>query len=528
KPDGVTVTIDLEGLAQRVMPVPVEPNNYRDLAINATRLFWKEVSVDTERKQKLMALEIKADPIEPKTVIAEIQSYELSFDGKKLLVRKNGDFYVLDADKEAPKEKELEKKKVDLSNWAFSIHPRDEWRQMLIEAWRLERDYFYDRNLHGVDWPTLLEKHLPLVERVTDRDELSNLIAQLVGELAALHTFVGMGDRRNAQDRIGIASLGAALTRTEGGYRIEHLYQHDPDYPDRAGPLTRPEVALQVGDVIESINGVSLLSVADPAVLLKKQAGQQVLLYVKGPADSDSRPVITTPISHWEAADLRYADWEYRCRQRVEQGGEGKLGYVHLRAMGRDNFTEWVENYDPIFNREGLIIDVRHNRGGNIDSWILEKLLRKAWFFWKPRVGKPFWNMQWAFRGHMVVLCNEHTASDGEAFAEGFRRLGLGPVIGTRTWGGEIWLSMQTWLVDRGIASAAEIGVYGPEGEWLIEGHGVEPDIVVDNLPHSTFNGEDAQLDAAIAHLHERIRGQPVTVPPPPTYPNKAFDYSNS
>jgi tricorn protease len=521
----VTVIVDVKGLQQRVMEVPLDASNYRNLSINETRLFWTDRTADDDDKQSLNSLELKNDPIESKVVMDGIRSYELSLDGTKLLIRKDDDFYVIEADKEAPKEKELKKTKVNLSNWAFSVHPRDEWRQMLIEAWRLERDYFYDRNLHGVDWPGLLEKHLPLVERVTDRDELNNLIAQLVGELAALHTFVVAGDRRKVQDRVGLASLGAALSRTDNGYRIDYLYQHDPDYPDRAGPLTRPDVALQVGDVIETINGISPLTVPDPAILLKNQANQQVLLQVKPNGADASRSVIVKPVSNWEAAELRYTDWELRCRDRVEQQGDGKLGYVHLRAMGRDNFTEWVENYYPIFNREGLIIDVRHNRGGNIDSWILEKLLRKAWFFWKPRVGKPFWNMQWAFRGHMVVLCNERTASDGEAFTEGFRRLGLGKVIGTRTWGGEIWLSFNTWLVDRGIASAAEIGVYGPEGEWLIEGHGVEPDIVVDNLPHSTFNGEDAQLDAAIAHLHEQIRQRPVTVPPPPAYPNKSFQY---
>jgi tricorn protease len=193
--------------------------------------------------------------------------------------------------------------------------------------------------------------------------------------------------------------------------------------------------------------------------------------------------------------------------------------------MGAGNMTEWVRNYFPVYNRKGLIIDVRHNRGGNIDSWILEKLLRKAWFYWKGRVGKPYWNMQYAFRGHMVVLTNESTASDGEAFAEGFRRLGLGKVIGTRTWGGEIWLSASNFLVDRGIATAAETGVYGPEGQWLIEGHGVDPDIVVDNPPHETFGGNDAQLDAAIRYLQEQIRLHPIEVPPPPKYPNKSFDY---
>lgn len=545
----VEVTIDRDGLQRRVMEVPVEPGNYSQLYNAGDRIFWQETTVDFEDTTKLVSLELKSDPVEPHTVLDEIETYELSLDGKKLLLCKDDDFYVIDVDKEGPEEKELAKKKVDLSNWAFSVQPREEWRQMLIEAWRMERDYFYDRNLHGVDWKGLLERHLPLVERVTDRDELSDLIAHMVGELAALHTFVGAGDRRKGRDRVRIASLGAALSPVETGYRVDYLYQHDPDYPERAGPLTRPEVDLQVGDVIESINGISTLSVPNLAVLLKNQADQQVLLHVRpaqlqqppspdsatarGSRENDSgstsaslmRQVIVTPCSTDDAEDLRYSDWEFRCRQKVEADGEGRLGYVHLQAMGCENYTEWVENYYPVFNREGLIIDVRHNRGGNIDSWILEKLLRKAWFFWKPRIGKPFWNMQWAFRGHMVVLCNEKTASDGEAFTEGFRRLGLGKVIGTRTWGGEIWLSMQTWLVDRGFASAAEIGVYGPEGEWLIEGHGVEPDVVVDNLPHQTFLGGDAQLEAAIAHLQQRIEEEPVVVPPPPEYPNKSFSY---
>jgi tricorn protease len=167
-------------------------------------------------------------------------------------------------------------------------------------------------------------------------------------------------------------------------------------------------------------------------------------------------------------------------------------------------------------------VDVRYNRGGNIDSWILEKLMRKAWFYWKPRVGATYANMQYAFRGHAVVLCNHRTASDGEAFSEGFRRLGLGKVIGTRTWGGEIWLSSSNVLVDKGIATAAEDGVYGPEGAWLIEGHGVDPDIVVDDLPRATFDGDDAQLKAAVDELMRAIAADPRPIPKAPPYPDKS------
>jgi tricorn protease len=223
--------------------------------------------------------------------------------------------------------------------------------------------------------------------------------------------------------------------------------------------------------------------------------------------------------------DLRYTDWEVTRRQITEEQSADDIGYIHLRAMGGGNYVEFLKGYYPVFNRKGLILDVRHNRGGNIDSWILEKLMRKIWFYWQPRKGQPYWNMQYAFNGHMVILCNERTASDGEAVTEGFRRLGLGKVIGTRTWGGEVWLSSGNRLVDGGIATAAEYGVYDKNGEWLIEGHGVDPDIVVDNLPHETFKGKDAQLEAAIEHLKKLIEEDPRDVPPPPPYPNKAFDY---
>jgi tricorn protease len=169
-----------------------------------------------------------------------------------------------------------------------------------------------------------------------------------------------------------------------------------------------------------------------------------------------------------------------------------------------------------------MIIDVRNNRGGNIDSWIVGRLLRKAWFYWNQRIGRSNrWNMQYAFRGHVVVLCNERTASDGEAFSEAIKQLKLGTVIGTRTWGGEIWLSMNNNLLDKGIASAAENGVFDHTGAWLIEGHGVEPDLVVDNLPHATFQGDDAQLAAAIKLLKQKLQDSPVTLPAVPPFPKK-------
>jgi tricorn protease len=520
------VEIDLGGIEQRGMEIPIEAGNYRKLTANAGHLFWRETESGLQPVHNLVSLKIGNEDLEPQTVVEAVTSYELSLDGKKLLVAKGDNLYVIDASGEAPGD--LEKEALDLSDWAFPVDPRDEWRQMLVEAWRFQRDFFYDPGLHGVDWPAVLEKHLPLVDRVSDRDELSDLIGQMVSEISALHTYIWGGDRREGPEDIAVGSLGAVLERDDraSGYRISHIYQTDPDYPENLGPLSRPGVDIEEGDIILSINGVPTLSTDHPAVILRNQVDKQVLLEVKSMPSGGTEEFIVTPISPRAERDLRYSEWEYTRRLTVEELGDGEIGYVHLRAMGGRDFSEWVRSFYPVFDRKGLIVDVRHNGGGNIDSWILEKLLRRAWFYWKSRIGRPYWNMQYAFRGHMVVLCDEWTASDGEAFTEGFRRLGLGKVIGTRTWGGEIWLSSSNFrLNDRGFATAAQSGVYGPEGDWLIEGHGVEPDIVVDNLPHSTFMGEDAQLEAAVRYLKDLIAAEPVEVPPTPPYPDKSFQY---
>ena len=252
-----------------------------------------------------------------------------------------------------------------------------------------------------------------------------------------MHIFVFGGDLRESPDNIPVGALGARLVRDEsaGGYRVAHIFQSDPDYPEAASPLLQPGVDVHEGDVIEKVNGVDTLSAPDLSELLRNQAGRQVLLTIQPAGRSPSRDVIVNPVSIARQADLRYDEWEFTRRQEVEKLGKGEIGYVHLRAMGSTDIAEWARDYYPVYQRQGLIIDVRHNHGGNIDSWILEKLLRKAWFYWQGRAGEPTWNMRDAFRGHVVVLCDQETASDGEAFSEGFKRLGFGKLIGVRTWG---------------------------------------------------------------------------------------------
>ncbi|MCR9294288.1 MAG: S41 family peptidase [bacterium] len=513
------IQIDLQGIQHRVKALPVKRGNYSSLSATETALFWLDRDGDETR---LMALKIDSSGTEPVQVADKIRDYEISADHKSMLIRTARSLHIVEAKPMAAK---LDEGQVDLGPWQFSISVREDWRQIFVDAWRLHRDYFYDPDMHGVNWKHIRAKYEPLVERIMSRRELDDLIGQMVAELSALHTRVSGGDKRDGNDSISVPTLGARLKRdvNAGGDVIDYIYQADPDYPSFQSPLADPDLQIRQGDILLKIDGVSVLSVPDPHLLLRGKQERQVLLELQKPGQEQTYKAIVMPMTR--EADLRYHDWEYTRRLRVEEQGQGKLGYVHLRAMGRGNLDEWYRNFYPVFQRQGLIIDVRHNRGGNIDSIILEKLMRKAWFYWKGRVGEPYWNMQYAFRGHMVVLCDEHTASDGEAFAEGFRRLGLGKVIGTRTWGGEIWLTSSNRLSDGGIATAAEFGVYGPEREWLIEGHGVVPDILVDNLPHATFEGQDAQLEAAIQHLQQLIAEDPRPVPEPPEYPNKSFNY---
>jgi tricorn protease len=516
------IEIELTGIQQRLWEVPVAPGRHRRLAVNQKVLFWISRDPGLDGKSHLMAAAIGNEKVEPKKIVEGIRFFEMSADGKKLLVRKGDDLYVIDA--VAKKPSKLAEDKVDLDGWTFAIDVREDWRQMFIDAWRMERDYFYDPGMHGVDWDAARDKYLPLVDRVTTRDELSDLIGRFVGELSALHTSVRGGDHREGDDDIAVPTLGARLVRDSaaGGYRIDHIYRSDPDLPELRSPLADPSHGIVEGDIIESLNGVDTLSVSHIGALLRNQEGRQVRLGIRAAEGGAKRDVIVVPVD--DERGLRYHDWEYTRRLEVEEKSEGRIGYVHLRAMGSRDISAWYRDFYPIFDRQGIILDFRHNNGGNIDSIILEKLIRKAWFYWKSRVGEPYSNMPYAPRGHMVALCDQNTASDGEAVIEGFRRLGLGKIIGMRTWGGEIWLSSVNRLSDGGYARAPMNGVYA-DGEWLIEGHGVEPDIVVDNLPYATFNGGDAQLDAAVEYLLEEISKDPREVPPPPPYPDKSFDY---
>jgi tricorn protease len=512
KPAQPTPAIVYTGLRERLYEVPVAPGNYRALAVDDKRLYLLEAGDDEAAKGTLKTVAITRNAPQLETFAASVREFGLSTDRKHVFYRTYakgtpGDMLIVDAAAKAPAD--LAKAKVKIDDWAVSSNPRMEWQEMFNDAWRMHRDFLYDANMRGIDWNAVRARYAPLVERVTDRAELDDVLGMMVGEVGALHSQIRPGDVRRAAAEGTPASLGAVLSRVADGYRVDHVYRSEPELPLESGPLAAPDVNVREGDIITAVNGKSLVEARDIADLLLDTAGKQVLLHVKG-ANGKSRAVIVTPATMATHASLRYADWEQGRAHQVDTASKGKIGYLHLRAMVGRDIDAFARDFYANINKDGLIIDVRRNNGGNIDSWIIEKLLRRSWAFWSSNGKQPYSNMQNTFRGHLVVLMDELTYSDGETFAAGVKALKLGPLVGKRSAGAGVWLSDGNGLLDNGMARVAENGQFSSDGEWLIEGVGVTPDVEVDNLPHETFNGRDRQLEVALELLEKKMKEQPV------------------
>lgn len=500
------VKVEWDGLNQRLWQVPVDAGNYNSLIATKDKLYLLDGSQD---KSELKL--IKFDPLNIKvdTFSEDVGQYSLSKDGSKIMLRKQSDpknLLIVDAGDKLPSD--VSRAKVTTDQWQLSISPPQEWQQIFEDAWLMHRDSFFDPQMRGVDWQAAKAKYQPLVDRLTDRNELNDIFMQMMGELNSLHSQVRGGDIAQDADAAKAAALGARLTQTDKGVVISHIYQTDPELPLSASPLARIEVDAQEGDVIASLNGKKVTNIADVTQLLRNQGNKQVLLgLVRGKTAINT---IVTPHDIGTDAKLRYLDWVEHNGDKVAKASKGKIGYLHLYAMGSGDVESFALEFYTNYDKEGLIIDVRRNRGGNIDSWIIEKLLRRAWAFWQPTHGSTNANMQQTFRGHLVVLADQMTYSDGETFSAGIRALNIAPIIGKQTAGAGVWLSGRNSVTDKGMARVAEYPQYAIDGRWIVEGHGVEPDIEVDNLPYATFSGKDAQLEAAISYLKDELVQQPI------------------
>ena len=502
--------IQWSALPDRLYEVPITSGNYQNLNIDAQRLYFQDRD---GRSVSLKTVEINNNEPRPEVYSTDIASYHLSSDGKKILLGRRStqgmEFYILYAGAKAPSD--LSRFAVRTGDWNITADPKSEWRQMFYDAWRMHRNRFYDSKLRGVNWDAMKAKYEPLLSRVTDRNELNDLLAQMMGELGAMHSQVRIGDQRRIPDTWTQSHLGAILSRTTDGYRIDHIYRTENELPAEAAPLARPGMDVREGDIITSINGRSVSEARDISDLLNNRSGQQTLLSLRR-GQTELKPIIVTPVNSVQNASLRYTDWEESNRLQAEKASGGRFGYLHLRAMGGSDINTFAREFYANIDRDGLIIDVRRNNGGNIDSWIIEKLLRRAWAFWTTADGQyRGTNMQQAFRGHLVVLIDEYTYSDGETFAEGIKQLGIAPLVGRRTSGAGAWLTDSNGLLDGGMIRVAEWPQFSAkDGSWLIEGVGVVPDVEVVNLPVETFNGKDRQLETAIKLLQEKLSKNPI------------------
>jgi tricorn protease len=429
--------------------------------------------------------------------------------------------------------------------------------------------------MNGIDWREMHKRYKPLVKRCAKREELDDILEQMAAVLSALHVFVYGGeypdplhDDNKLKAINEIASLGATLDRSAEwkGYVVSSIPERDPDFNLLDGkPVYSPlsdkvlsltgQRGLQVGDVIVGINGESVMRVPDIHMLLRGKAKESVRLDVLRLASGSSQsstsgrrrvddndnghmenndetpamrpePVITVPLTPMDAETLLYQAWEWKTRQMataLAARHNFTVGYLHLQSMEEDDADAFARGFYPNYNKDALIVDVRHNHGGNIDSWLLDVLQRQAWMYWQGRAtnidnGGLGWDEQFAFRGHLVVLVDEKTSSDGEGFSRGVLELGLGVLIGRRTWGGGIWLSSDNHLVDGGIATAPEIGTYNDKFGWGlgIENMGVEPDVDVDNNPRRFYDGQDEQLEKAIQYLADWLKKEPIVRPKDP------------
>jgi tricorn protease len=504
----------LAGLAERLYKVPAKPGI-------GGQLFANEKFLYTYRDEDVVAIAIDKSDAKEEVFAKGALDFALAADGKTAMVASGSPvkpaLALVPAEAKMPDK--LAPHLLRLDDWRLIVDPKAEWRQMFVDAWRMHRDFAFDPALRGVDWNAVRAAHEPMLARIGHRAELNTILGLMAAQLGILHSQVRAGDLPGDSENPDLAFLGASYTPIAAGLRIDRILRSEDDLVSLRPPLRRPGVDVREGDVIRLVDGRSVASLADLRLALAGKAGQQVRLDLSRGTGNFS--TIVEPMTLQGLQTASYLDHVEAMRTATEQLSDGQIGYVSLRAMGSDDVASFARDWFPQLGKPGLIIDVRNNNGGNIDSIVVAMLMRRAWAFWaRPDgTGIPSTNMQNAYRGHVAVLIDERTYSDGETFAGAVKALGLAPLIGQRTAGAGIWLSDRNRLADNGGVRIAENAQYSLDGRWIVEGYGVSPDYEVDNPPAAAFKGEDAQLRAGVALLKEKIAREPVPALAPQPLP---------
>ncbi len=526
----VIVKVDIDGIQNRILGLEITPGNYRNIRmLDDGRIFYlrrtaaDDVGEDDEegfperdRKSHLCVYNVDD---RKETVLGDANNYQITFDGKKMLVKIKKDYAIIDVPKDKLETKDHEHKIQDLDT---QLDRHSEWNQIYFECWRQMRDFFFSPTMNGVDWKALRDKYAALLPFVNHRNDLTYLLGELIAELNNGHTYVAGGERPDTP-RIKLGLLGAEFSRDPAtrAYRIERILPGENWDKKTRSPLTDVGVDVKPGDYILAINNTPVSTLPNLYDALIGTADKQVILRVNSkPTDAGARDVILMPTDN--EAPLYYLDWVQKNIDYVNKKTGGEVGYLHIPDMGQPGLNEFTKLYFPQIRKHALIVDVRGNGGGFVSPLVIERLRRALVMVGIARNGMPQTDPPQTFTGPMVTLTNEFSASDGDIFPYRFKSLGLGKLIGKRTWGGVIGIRESLPLADGGQFFKPEFAPYSKDGkQWIVEGRGVDPDIVVDNDPGKEFKGEDQQLDRAIQEIQEELKTKRYEFPPPPPWPNR-------
>jgi tricorn protease len=507
----VEVVINFADIENRIGVLPGEAGNYWNLQSVDNKIYYSTNKANTQTTLKVFDLTKKEEK-----ELGNFGSWDISANKKKMLISKSGKYYVIDL----PTSKIDLDKSIDLSEMKVWVDLKSEWKQIFDESWRQMRDFFYDPEMHGVDWTKVYQKYEPLVYFVNNRTDLNYIIGEMIGELSVGHAYVGGGDAENL-DRYETGLLGAQLSKTKEGYfRIDRILKGENWVSNAYSPLTQPGMNINEGDYIVSVNGKSLVDVSDIYQLLVGKAGKQVLLGINTKqSEKGSRSVLVIPIA--DEAPLYYYSWVQENIRKVNEATDGKVGYIHIPDMSVEGLNEFVKYYYPQLSKPALIIDDRGNGGGNVSPMIIERLRRELSMMGMSRnVPIPSAKPAGMHLGPKILLVNEYSASDGDLFPYQFKRHKLGKIVGRRTWGGVVGIRGSLPFIDGGTLHKPEFAHYDEEG-WIIEGYGVEPDIMVENDPYQEFLGIDAQLNKAIEIIEFEMGRNTIQKPGIPEFPDK-------
>jgi tricorn protease len=496
------VNIDLEGFETRSVVLPLPSGRYADLSAVTGKLLYRRQPRAGVKSDKSEVLYFDLGEQEEKTILDEADGFEPTADGKKLLARRQKKYVVVDV-----KEKQKLDKPVNLADIEVPVDPRAEWRQLFTDTFRFERDYFYDPHMHGVDWNAMRTRYEALLNDAVTRWDVDWIIGQFIGELNASHTYHGGGDvERGPAKSVGM--LGVDWEVANGAYRIRKIVRGGPWDTIARSPLDEPGVDVKEGDYVLAVNGRPLDTKADPWTAFDGLGKKTVVLTVNSaPSLTNARQAVVTCLD--TEVELRFRAWIEERRQAVDKATGGKVGYIYVQSTGIDAQNELMRQFMAQWKKDGLIIDERWNSGGQIPDRFIELLHRPIVAYWAVRDAP---SQQWppvAHRGAQVMLINGWSGSGGDAFPFYFREAGLGPLIGTRTWGGLIGLSGSPELIDGGNVTVPTFRMFDPSGKWFAEGHGVDPDIVVNEDPTQLAKGVDPQLQRAIDEVQKRMAAQP-------------------